>query len=107
MTLRGKARIGEASASAEGTLLFDREVTLNITRTKAASSANQSSDLRQKMMKPTPYQIAAVITLRMVSRAAYPLADRPRVKSACSICTGSASGRLLHVTESTNTVCIC
>src|SRR6266513_1649807 len=32
----------------------------------AASSANQSSDLRQKIRKPTPYQTAAVITEKMM-----------------------------------------
>src|SRR5947207_3062756 len=65
--LRGKMRTGEGNVSAP----------LNTTREKAASNANQSSDLRQKMRKPTPYQIASMITKKMVSRAGYPLAAKP------------------------------
>src|SRR5437660_755990 len=73
--LRGKSRAGEASASATREL-YDRVVP-DITRKKAASSASQSSDLRQKMRKLTAHQIAAVIAKKMVSRAAYSLTEKP------------------------------
>jgi len=69
-------------------------VILNITRKKAASSANQSSDLRQKMRKPTAHQIAVMIAREMVSRAAYPLTEKPLVESAWSTFAVSAPGRL-------------
>ena len=65
----------------QGGIVVEKVVTLNITRTKAASSANQSSDLRQKMKKPTEYQIAEVITMKMVSRVANPLTERPMAES--------------------------
>jgi hypothetical protein len=41
---------------------------LDITRKKAASSASQSSDLRQKMKKPTAHQIVATIMKKMVNK---------------------------------------
>src|SRR6202165_4946960 len=90
MRLRGKERAGETSASTAGVLLFEKVVTLNIPRKKAACSANQSSDRRQKMKKPTPYQMAEVITLKMVSRAASPLTERPMVERDCCTCAGMA-----------------
>jgi hypothetical protein len=59
------------------------------------------SDLRQKMRKPIPHQIAAMITERMVTRAAYPLAEKPMAESDCSTCVGSDLLRL-HVVASTH-----
>src|SRR5438034_5046201 len=65
--LKGKMRTEEGSASPP----------LASTSEKAASSASQSSDLRQNRRKPTPYQIASTITKKMVSKAAYPRAGNP------------------------------
>jgi hypothetical protein len=45
-------------------------VILNITRKKAVKRANHSSDLRQKMRKPIPLQIATMIVEKSVSKAA-------------------------------------
>src|SRR6266567_4388027 len=59
----------------------------------------------QHIRKPTVYQIAAVITLKMVANTANPLADIPMERRTCSSCGGIAPAMLLHVTRSTHTVC--
>src|SRR6266568_3725888 len=104
--LKGKEKTGEESASTK-VGLPDEGVVEDITRKKAASSASQSSDLRQKMMKPTAHQIAAMITEKMVNKAAYPLADKPVVESVCSPCAGSAPKSLPHAVPIKHAVWSC
>src|SRR5258706_13827646 len=77
---KGNASAGEGRVSGP----------LNSTRNKAASSANQSSDLRQNRRKPTAYQITSMSTKKTVSTPAYVLAEKPLAVSEGSTWGGSA-----------------
>ena len=55
----------------------------------------------------TQKQIAVIIAKKIVNKAAYSLADKPEVESACSPFAGNATARLLHVTASTHALWIC
>src|SRR5258707_7545193 len=67
---------------------------LTITRKRAATRAIKSSNLRKKISKPIPHQNETMIAREMVSRAAYPAAEKPSAGSAWSSFAVSAPGRL-------------
>ena len=76
------------------------ELRPRITRKNAANNANQSSDLRQKMKKPTAHQTAVQSAQKKVNRAAYTLTELPEVVSARSSFEVSTPVSVLHITGS-------